>query len=325
MRVKLISPLRPAVLEGESRRLHVPDHADPARRADRPRHGLAPRTTARTRRLELDLRPGIVLVVGQNGAGKTNLLEALHVGTQGFSPRTRTDAQLIRFGERGALGSRSRVERGRGRTRCEVTVAARRRRSAPSSNGARLPSPEPLRRAFSTLVFTPDRLAVVKGAPAARRAYFDRVLGRLQPARAGLPHGVRGGARAAQRLAAPRAARAARPRRARALDGARRRARRAARRGARGRRSRCSRRLRRRAPASSGWRTRAPLRRRAADRRRRSRRASTPISSAARPGSGPHLRRRRASPPASATCAASARRESSGSPCSRCSSPRRSC
>jgi DNA replication and repair protein RecF len=54
-------------------------------------------------------------------------------------------------------------------------------------NGARLPSAESLRREFATLVFTPDRLVVVKGGPAARRAYFDRVLARLQPARAGLP------------------------------------------------------------------------------------------------------------------------------------------
>jgi DNA replication and repair protein RecF len=54
-------------------------------------------------------------------------------------------------------------------------------------NGARLPSAESLRREVATLVFTPDRLAVVKGGPAARRAYFDRVLARLRPARAGLP------------------------------------------------------------------------------------------------------------------------------------------
>jgi DNA replication and repair protein RecF len=39
----------------------------------------------------------------------------------------------------------------------------------------------------ATLVFTPDRLAVVKGGPAVRRAYFDRALGRLFPARALLP------------------------------------------------------------------------------------------------------------------------------------------
>jgi DNA replication and repair protein RecF len=54
-------------------------------------------------------------------------------------------------------------------------------------NGARLPSAESLRRELSTLVFTPDRLAVVKGGPAARRAYFDRAVGRLLPARAGVP------------------------------------------------------------------------------------------------------------------------------------------
>jgi DNA replication and repair protein RecF len=40
-----------------------------------------------------------------------------------------------------------------------------------------------LRRELQTLVFTPDRLAIVKGGPAARRAYFDRMLGRLHPAR----------------------------------------------------------------------------------------------------------------------------------------------
>ena len=54
-------------------------------------------------------------------------------------------------------------------------------------NGARLPSAESLRRELSTLVFTPDRLAVVKGGPAARRAYFDRVLARLLPSRATAP------------------------------------------------------------------------------------------------------------------------------------------
>jgi DNA replication and repair protein RecF len=56
----------------------------------------------------------------------------------------------------------------------------------------------------STLVFTPDRLGVIKGAPAARRAYFDRVLGRLLPARAPLP--TEYGAAVAQRNAALRRA-----------------------------------------------------------------------------------------------------------------------
>jgi DNA replication and repair protein RecF len=69
-------------------------------------------------------------------------------------------------------------------------------------NGARLASAEQLRRTVQTLVFTPDRLAVVKGGPAARRAYFDRVVGRLFPARAALP--AEYGAAIAQRNAALR-------------------------------------------------------------------------------------------------------------------------
>ena len=50
-------------------------------------------------------------------------------------------------------------------------------------NGAALRAAEQLRWEVATLVFTPDRLAVVKGGPAVRRAYFDRVIGRLSPAR----------------------------------------------------------------------------------------------------------------------------------------------
>jgi DNA replication and repair protein RecF len=126
-----------------------------------------------------------VLVVGPNGVGKTNLLESLHVVTQGFSPRTRQDTQLIRFGE---TAGRIAVEGTRETSPVELSVTLRQGQAKEARlNGARLPSAESLRREVATLVFTPDRLAVVKGGPAARRAYFDRALGRIFPARAGIP------------------------------------------------------------------------------------------------------------------------------------------
>jgi DNA replication and repair protein RecF len=53
-------------------------------------------------------------------------------------------------------------------------------------NGAAVASLERVRAAASTLVFTPDRLAVVKAGPVVRRAYVDRVTQRLYPARATL-------------------------------------------------------------------------------------------------------------------------------------------
>ena len=127
-----------------------------------------------------------MLVVGRNGVGKTNLLESLHLGTQGFSPRTRQDAQLIRFGEHAA---RVVVSGTRGSSPIEISLTLKEGEAKEVRlNGAPLPSAESLRREVATLVFTPDRLAVVKGGPAARRAYFDRVLARLAPARADVPH-----------------------------------------------------------------------------------------------------------------------------------------
>ena len=125
-----------------------------------------------------------MLVTGENGAGKTNLLESLHVGTQGFSPRTRHDAQLVRWGaDRARIAVAGR--RGAVPAAVEVTLGPEGKRA--TLNGARLRSAEALRAELAALVFTPDRLAVVKAGPAARRAYFDRTLGRLLPARAALP------------------------------------------------------------------------------------------------------------------------------------------
>ena len=141
-----------------------------------------------------------MLAVGPNGVGKTNLLESLHVGTQGFSPRTRADAQLIRFGERvahiGVRGMRGTVP-----VDIELTLEAGAGKKA-KVNGATLRAAEQLRAETATLVFTPDRLGVVKGAPAVRRAYFDRALGRLTPARAQLSTDY--GAAVAQRNASLR-------------------------------------------------------------------------------------------------------------------------
>jgi DNA replication and repair protein RecF len=126
-----------------------------------------------------------VLVAGPNGAGKTNLVEAVHVGTQAFSPRTRADAQLIRFGCDGARVALQAERRG-GTVTMEVAVV-RKEGKRVRLNGAALAAIDQLRNELPTLVFTPDRLVVIKGGPAVRRAYIDRTLSRLLPTRAGLP------------------------------------------------------------------------------------------------------------------------------------------
>ncbi len=107
---------------------------------------------------------------------------------------------MIRFGSdagRIVLGG----ERAAAPLELEVTLQQRAAKRA-KVNGAPLRAAEQLRSEVAALVFTPDRLAVVKGAPATRRVYFDRVLGRLAPARAPLP--IEYAAALAQRNAALR-------------------------------------------------------------------------------------------------------------------------
>ena len=88
----------------------------------------------------------------------------------------------------GADGARVALVGDRDGRRLELEVTLQQQAGKRAKlNGAALRSAEQLRSEVSTLVFTPDRLTVVKGGPAARRAYFDRTLGRLLPSRAPLP------------------------------------------------------------------------------------------------------------------------------------------
>jgi DNA replication and repair protein RecF len=106
----------------------------------------------------------------------------------------------VRFGESGGRIALAGM-RGASRVELEVTLRPGEGKRA-KLNGASLSAAEQLRNELAVLVFTPDRLAVVKGGPAVRRAYFDRVLGRLIPSRA--PLSADYGAAIAQRNAALR-------------------------------------------------------------------------------------------------------------------------
>jgi DNA replication and repair protein RecF len=89
----------------------------------------------------------------------------------------RFDADIARIRLNGSLGDNSFAT---------DVVLTRQESRRVELNGERLSSGERLRHELTTLVFTPDRLAVVKGGPSTRRAYLDRAVGRLLPARASL-------------------------------------------------------------------------------------------------------------------------------------------
>jgi DNA replication and repair protein RecF len=128
---------------------------------------------------ETALAPGLTAVVGPNGAGKTSLIEAVHVACQGYSPRTGSDRQCIRDGAGFARVEVLGETRGaRHAFAAVLSLDAPRRLTA---DGRALRSRQALDEWWACLVFLPDRLAVVKRAPAIRRAYIDRAASRFHP------------------------------------------------------------------------------------------------------------------------------------------------
>jgi DNA replication and repair protein RecF len=132
---------------------------------------------------EVELAAGLTVVAGANGAGKTNLLEAVYFGCTARSPRTSNERELVRRGGEGVARVVLDLAADDGEHRIEVGFhpgEAKHLRvdgSAVDSLGA--VETRPL-----VSVFLPERLELVKGAPAARRAHLDQVVAALWPGRA---------------------------------------------------------------------------------------------------------------------------------------------
>ena len=127
--------------------------------------------------LELTFPPAGVAIVGENGAGKTNLLEAIYYLEIFRSFRGAADEQLVRFGAE-AFHLRGRFEDTATGAVHEVTAAyeAKTRRKKVTLNGS---EPERIGDAIGkvgAVVFSPSDVAIVAGAPGERRRYLDIVL-----------------------------------------------------------------------------------------------------------------------------------------------------
>lgn len=135
-------------------------------------------------RVVVDLEPGASVLVGPNGVGKTNLVEALgYVATLG-SHRVATDAPLVRMGASSAVIRCEIVHDGR-ELLVELEIVPGR------ANRARL-GRSAVRRARDVLgalrlvLFAPEDLELVRGDPAERRQYLDDLLVARLPRFAGV-------------------------------------------------------------------------------------------------------------------------------------------
>jgi DNA replication and repair protein RecF len=129
--------------------------------------------------VDLALGPGVTVLVGSNGIGKTNLMEAIGYLATLSSHRVSSDGPLLRFGTDRSL-VRARVVRGGQTTVLELEINASR------ANRGRINRSNPVRARdllgiCQTVLFAPEDLALVKGDPSNRRRFLDELLVSLIP------------------------------------------------------------------------------------------------------------------------------------------------
>lgn len=138
------------------------------------------------------LTPGreLTVICGNNGQGKTNLLEAIWLLTGGKSFRGGKDAELVRRGEPFAVLKASTLRAQQEEQETEEPNRVRLTVGAPDSprpgrtvsvNGGAVKRAASLAGSFPAVVFDPGHLSLVKGAPEGRRKFLDAALCQLYP------------------------------------------------------------------------------------------------------------------------------------------------
>lgn len=132
---------------------------------------------------DVELRPGATLLVGRNGQGKTNFVEAIGYLSTLSSHRVADDAALVRSGADFAI-IRAALAHGDRSTTVELQLN---RRGANRAQLGGVPlRPRELPRHVATVQFAPEDLALVRGEPATRRRFLDELAIHLRPRLAGV-------------------------------------------------------------------------------------------------------------------------------------------
>ena len=130
--------------------------------------------------LEQPFEPGLTVLTGLNGAGKTNVLEAVFLCALGRSHRTSRDAELIKMGEMEGIVLLNLTTRGGSRSIREELVSGERKRIF--LDGAPVARSGELMGCLNVVMFSPEDLILVKGGPAERRRFMDMEISQLKPA-----------------------------------------------------------------------------------------------------------------------------------------------
>ena len=127
---------------------------------------------------EVDFDPGLSIFLGQNAQGKTNILEAIYFLALTRSHRTRTDKDLIHFQEKN-LQISGIIEKTTGKIPLDIELTPKGRIT--KINHLTQGKLSDYIGVVNVVLFAPEDLQLIKGAPALRRKFIDIELGQIKP------------------------------------------------------------------------------------------------------------------------------------------------
>ncbi len=138
------------------------------------------------KKTEFSPSKGVNIFLGENGQGKTNILEALYLLTGERSFRNATTSDFIRYGEKEASVSISFFSEEREQTAKMLFNKNEKKKKTVFINDIKKDSPSALSGKLCMVVFSPENLTVIKEGPDERRRMIDSAISQMTPAYGGL-------------------------------------------------------------------------------------------------------------------------------------------
>lgn len=141
-------------------------------------------------RLDIEVGPSVNVIYGNNAQGKTNIIEAISVGSSVFSHRTSKDREMIKFGENEYIinlechdefyDSDTVLQACYFTEKSELNGKKISRRQL-SQDGMTIPSISQYLGLCNTVIFAPEDIEIVKGMPSSRRKYLNSLICKVSP------------------------------------------------------------------------------------------------------------------------------------------------
>ena len=141
-------------------------------------------------RLDIEVGPSVNVIYGNNAQGKTNIIEAVSVGSSVFSHRTSKDREMIKFGENEyviELNCHDEFyDSDTDLKACYLTDKSalndkKTSRRQLFQDGMQIPSISQYLGVCNTVIFAPEDLEIVKGMPSSRRKYLNSLICKVSP------------------------------------------------------------------------------------------------------------------------------------------------